>query len=54
VQNDWEQAKREYIAAMAYGQPADIRAGIGDIHDALKQKPDVQALKDALKLLERK
>jgi len=51
VQGDWENAKKEYMAALALAQPSDTRAAIQDIQDALKKKPHVAALKEALKML---
>src|SRR5262249_16032834 len=52
VQNDWDHAQKEYADAIAIAQLSEIAAGIEDIKDALKKKPDCIALKQSQKVLE--
>jgi tetratricopeptide (TPR) repeat protein len=52
VQGDWENSRKEYEAAFPLSKAPDISAGIDDIRDALRKKPDSAVLKQALALLQ--
>jgi tetratricopeptide (TPR) repeat protein len=52
VQGDSANSRKEYEAAVAVAEPADLRAGIEDVKDALKKQPNSEALKAALTYLQ--
>lgn len=52
VQNRWEEARREYSAALEVATDADIRSGLQDVLDAMKSRQDVAALAQARQFLE--
>jgi tetratricopeptide (TPR) repeat protein len=52
VRDQWSDSQKEYAAAIAGAAEPDIRAGIGDVRDALEKRPDTPALKRALDYLD--
>src|SRR5262249_11013382 len=51
VQNRWNDAEREYKQALAVSTAADLHSGINDIKEAMKQQPNVSALRLAFEFL---
>lgn len=50
--NEIENSKREFEAALKQAQPAEIRECLAEAESVLKKKPDSDALKQAVKLLQ--
>ena len=51
-QGDWEKAKIEYEEALKAATKDELQTAMSDINEALKKQPDVNALNEAVKILQ--